>query len=655
MDGGVEIGAVAGDRGGGHPVGGEIYFAEVADLRGREIREGFADGEAGGRGGVVDGDGCAFAHRHRLAGIDVEARGGDGAVSDGDLPRADHLVAADEAAERAVADGDEKGFVGDGGVREDAVDGFAQHGGRGSGGRRCLTEIGTAGRDARRYVERGEIERVLRAGERGIGASHARRFAEEHVEGEVDGTVVEMRVFEDELFRLGGLADDGEGAALAFAEFRKRREMRGGDGEDVTLLRFVAPNLERGHAGLVVGEGAELEFSAASAVVDEFGEGVGNAAGADVVDKRNRVFVAEGPAAVDDFLAATLHLGVVALDAGEIEILVAGAARHRAGGAAAEADEHRGSAEDDELVAGVDRAFLDVLGLDVAEAAGEHDGLVVAAEFGAARVGDFLLEGAEVAVDRRAAEFVVERGAAERTLDHDVEGGDDAAGFAVVFFPRLDRAGNFQIGNAEADEAGLRFRAAAGGAFVADFAAGAGGGTGERGDRGRVIVRFNFAEDVDFLLVGGVFIRARVDVEAATAGAGEDGGVVLVGGEDAFAVERVGVLDHLEQRAVLRLAVDVPGGVENFVAAVLGVRLRKHHQLDVVRVAGERGEGLDEIVDFVVGESEAEGTVCGDEGGAALGEDRDARHWAWLLVAEKHVARGEFGEDDLRHAVAQLR
>ena len=50
---------------------------------------------------------------------------------------------------------------------------------------------------------------------------------------------------------------------------------------------------------------------------------------------------------------------------------------------------------------------------------------------------------AEVPVDRGAAEFVVEGGGAERAFDHDVEGGDDAAGFAVVLFPRLEGAGDF--------------------------------------------------------------------------------------------------------------------------------------------------------------------------------------------------------------------
>ena len=388
------------------------------------------------------------------------------------------------------------------------------------------------------------------------------------------------------------------------------------------------------------------------------------------MDERNWILVTEGPAAVDDFLAATFHLGVVALDAGEIEVLVAGAAGHGAGGAAAEADQHGGSAEDDEFIAGVDGALLDVLGFDIAEAAGEHDGLVVAAQLRCGGLGagvsglgagswregggNFLFEGAEVAVDGGAAEFVVEGGAAKRAFDHDVEGGDDAVRFSVVLFPRLDGAGEAEIGDGEANETGFRFSTAAGGAFVADFAAGAGGGAGERRDGGGMIVRLDLAKNVNLLVVRGVFLGARVDVEAPAAGADEDGGVVFVGRKNARAVQRVGVLDHLEQRVVARGAVDVPGGVKNFVAAVLGVGLREHHQLDVIRVASEGGEGLDEVVDLVVGESETEVNIGGDQGGAAGGEDRHTVERTRWLVAEECSAGGEVTEDDLGHAVVQF-
>ena len=57
----------------------------------------------------------------------------------------------------------------------------------------------------------------------------------------------------------------------------------------------------------------------------------------------------------------------------------------------------------------------------------------------------WLFEGAKVAVDCGPAELVVEGGGAERALEHDVEGGDDAGRFAEIFFPGPDGSGDFQI------------------------------------------------------------------------------------------------------------------------------------------------------------------------------------------------------------------
>ena len=147
-----------------------------------------------------------------------------------------------------------------------------------------------------------------------------------------------MRILDDELLFLGGLADDGVGRAFAGAEGFEGGDAVGRDGEDVALLGFVAPEFERRHAGLVVGQFAQVEPAAAAAVVDELRQGVGDAACADVVDEGDRVLVPEGPAAVDHLLAAALHLGVVALHAGEIEVLAAVAAGHGARGAATQAD-----------------------------------------------------------------------------------------------------------------------------------------------------------------------------------------------------------------------------------------------------------------------------------------------------------------------------
>ena len=69
--------------------------------------------------------------------------------------------------------------------------------------------------------------------------------------------------------------------------------------------------------------------------------------------------------------------------------------------------------------------------------------------------------------------------------------------------------------------------------------------------------------------------------------------------------QRVGVADHAKQTEVLRCAVDGELGVKNFVAAVLTISLRKHHQLYVGGVALQFGEGLLQVDDFVFGQGQA--------------------------------------------------
>jgi hypothetical protein len=55
------------------------------------------------------------------------------------------------------------------------------------------------------------------------------------------------------------------------------------------------------------------------------------------------------------------------------------------------------------------------------------------------------------------------------------------------------------------------------------------------------------------------------------------------------------VTDHREQAPFLRDAVDHPIRVEDLVPAVLGVRLREHHQFDVGRIAAEAAEIVREV------------------------------------------------------------
>jgi hypothetical protein len=74
----------------------------------------------------------------------------------------------------------------------------------------------------------------------------------------------------------------------------------------------------------------------------------------------------------------------------------------------------------------------------------------------------------------------------------------------------------------------------------------------------------------------------------------------------ALRVGLVRLADHAEQGLVLLLAVDHPGGVEDLVAAVFGIGLREHHQFDVGRIAAGLGKDVEQVIDFVVRQRQAE-------------------------------------------------
>jgi hypothetical protein len=129
--------------------------------------------------------------------------------------------------------------------------------------------------------------------------------------------------------------------------------------------------------------------------------------------------------------------------------------------------------------------------------------------------------------------------------------------------------------------------------------------------------------------------------------------VVVVGDDGVLRVELLGVADHAEHRQRLLFAVDDELGVEDLVAAVLAVGLGEHHQLDVGRVALQAGEGLDQVVDLVVRQRQAEGGVGGLQRRAALAQHVHMGHRLGRLLVEQ-VGRGLALEGHaLGHAVVQ--
>ena len=117
-----------------------------------------------------------------------------------------------------------------------------------------------------------------------------------------------------------GFTNDRKWAALALANGLEALEISRTNGQHITFLRLVAPDLMRRHARFIVGNGAQIEDTATPSVIHQLWEGVGQTTGADVVDKADRVVLAQLPAAVDDLLAAALHFRVFALHGGKIQI-----------------------------------------------------------------------------------------------------------------------------------------------------------------------------------------------------------------------------------------------------------------------------------------------------------------------------------------------
>ena len=94
-------------------------------------------------------------------------------------------------------------------------------------------------------------------------------------------------------------------------------------------------------------------------------------------------------------------------------------------------------------------------------------------------------------------------------------------------------------------------------------------------------------------LLGEITIAPALWVGIETAGrlASTDGGIVAVRGEDPPRVGSIGVFNHVKQRVFLGLPIDDPVGIEDLMAAMLGVGLREHHQLHIGRITPKPGEG----------------------------------------------------------------
>ncbi len=292
------------------------------------------------------------------------------------------------------------------------------------------------------------------------------------------------------------------------------------------------------------------------------------------------------------------------------------------------------------------------LGVNAAQPAGNHDGLVVAA-IDAVDVTDHgLLVLAEVAQQIGSAKFVVEGSAAQRTFGHDLQGGGDVFRLAT----RLIGPPAPEFGNGETGQTGLGLGAAAGGAFVSDFTPCPGRCTRERRNGGGVVMGLDLHQDMlrhDLLGVGRAGGAGLAGHEALDLVAFHHRGVVRVRHHRMLGVELVGVANHGKQAFVLILAINRELGVEDFVTAMLAVGLGKHHQLDIGRVAPQARKGLEEVLDFVIGQRQAPGRVGFFKGGSPSLKHIHVFHRRGMQFVEQRKSRFTAADGAFSHTVMQ--
>ena len=180
------------------------------------------------------------------------------------------------------------------------------------------------------------------------------------------------------------------------------------------------------------------------------------------MNRQNRVGGTQLRALVNHLLRTALDLGVAALHRIKIKLCRVGTRGHGAGSTAAHTDAHAGATELNQNRAGREQDFFGQARVNGAQAAGDHDGLVITPTLAF----NGLLVLAKVTRQVGPAEFIVEGRSAQRAVGHDLQGAGDVAWLAEGFVK--------QPRDREASQAGLGLGAAAGSTLIPNFTARAG-------------------------------------------------------------------------------------------------------------------------------------------------------------------------------------
>ena len=118
-------------------------------------------------------------------------------------------------------------------------------------------------------------------------------------------------------------------------------------------------------------------------------------------------------------------------------------------------------------------------------------------------------------------------------------------------------------------------------------------------------------------------------------------------------IQPVRVADHGEQAFVLRRAINHEISIEYFVAAMLAVGLRKHHQLNIGRVAFEPGKSINQVIHFVVSQRQTKFAVCRHQRRTAARQNIHLFHRNGDFFVKQLMRCGSFKHHTFGHTVVQ--
>ena len=397
-------------------------------------------------------------------------------------------------------------------------------------------------------------------------------------------------------------ANNGEATALTLGNSCELVHALLANSHDVSLLRFTAPDLHGAHASISAVNLTKLKGGTQTGVLNQFWKGVGQSTGTDIVDEFDGVVLSHGHTGIDDLLGSPLNLCVASLHTGKIQVCRSFTRSDTGGSTTAQTNEHSRTTENDEEGTRLHGIWLfnGMLRPDCSDTTSKHDGLMVSSQFRLAISDiDLCKKSTEVSGGTGSSKLVVVGGAANRSLQHDIQTACDVVGLANIKFPRLSCARDQEIRNAVTGKTGLGLRSPPDGTFVTNLTTGTSCCTWRGGDCCGMVVSFDLGQEVNQLLGVVPLPCERVRGPVGSLSTFKHSRIVAVGTDGVVWMSLMCIPDHSKKTVLHLLAINHPRCIELLVATMLRVDLSKHEQFDIGRVTGEGTVGSIGICEVV--------------------------------------------------------